>query len=81
MGKILMTNTMTIYQPSYDTTLKTTGKEQTTDKRTIKSKQIMSNIKHFKSKHVHLQKQSPLILNSRNVYHELKLSANQCQKY
>lgn len=43
MGKILMTNTMTIYQPSYDTTLKT-GKEQTTDKRTIKSKQIMSNI-------------------------------------
>lgn len=44
MGKILMTNTMTIYQPSYDTTLKTTGKEQTTDKRTIKSKQIMSNI-------------------------------------
>lgn len=39
-----MTNMMTIYQSSYDTTLKTTGKEQTTDKTNIKSKQIMSNI-------------------------------------
>lgn len=37
-----MTDMMTIYQPSYDTTLKT-GKEKTTE-RNVKSKQIKSKI-------------------------------------